>query len=485
MYNNNIAEEFRNLHQTEKGEENVTQDPVLLINKTLALFKPIDFRKEAGVNNSSDDLKRKDKIIICIDHLISKLEKSNFGITVRKGEVYLYNSQFWVALSEDLALFYMGEAAERMAMPQLEAKHHHFRKEMLQQLATSAFIPGIDQESKFTLINLTNGTFSITKDRQFIRNFRKEDFMTYQLPFEYNPETQAPIWQSYLDKVLPDKSLQQLLKEYVGYCFTRNIDFKLEKMLLLYGKGHNGKSVFHDVIIELFGRQNVTNFSLQDLTMDNGNSLAMSEGKLVNISSEISTKVKPDRLKQLASGEPLKGKKLYKDVKTIYDYPRFIFNCNLLPVTIENTDAFFRRFIIIPFEIKIDNEERDIYLARKIIEQELPGVLNWAIEGLRELIMNEKFSKSSKADQALNTFVRNSDPVQLFLDDSGYIPSEKRILRNKLYKEFKTYCMDSGYQYISATMFYQQLRGLGICVPDSNSGGKRYAYVEVANKTVD
>ncbi|OGV33881.1 MAG: hypothetical protein A3E88_06210 [Legionellales bacterium RIFCSPHIGHO2_12_FULL_35_11] len=112
------------------------------------------------------------------------------------------------------------------------------------------------------LINLENGTFEITPNGIQLNPFDRTDFMTYQLAFKYDPKATAPLFESYLDKVLPDKNLQFILAEYLGYVFIHPSVLKLEKTLLLYRTGANGKSVFYEIVKSLLGFQpvNATNF---------------------------------------------------------------------------------------------------------------------------------------------------------------------------------------------------------------------------------
>ena len=91
-------------------------------------------------------------------------------------------------------------------------------------------------------------TFEINGERQILRGFDKNDFLTYQLPFEYNPEAKAEKFNIFLSEVLIEKELQEVLSEYLGYIFIKNNVLKLEKVLLLYGGGQNGKSVLFDII---------------------------------------------------------------------------------------------------------------------------------------------------------------------------------------------------------------------------------------------
>ncbi len=65
---------------------------------------------------------------------------------------------------------------------------------------------------------------------------------------------------------MPEQELQNILAEYLGYVFIRTSTLKLEKTLLLYGSGANGKSVFYEIVRSLLGEQNTSEYSLQSLT---------------------------------------------------------------------------------------------------------------------------------------------------------------------------------------------------------------------------
>ena len=88
-----------------------------------------------------------------------------------------------------------------------------------------------------------------------------------------------------------------------GYIFVKTSVLKLEKMLVLFGTGANGKSVFYDILNALLGAENFSSYSLQNLTNDNGYYRAKIGNKLVNYSSEMSSKMENEYFKQLSSGE--------------------------------------------------------------------------------------------------------------------------------------------------------------------------------------
>ena len=94
---------------------------------------------------------------------------------------------------------------------------------------------------------------------------------------------------------------------------------------------------------------------------------AMIANKLVNYASEINGKVEASIFKQLVSGEPVEARLPYGNPFIMSDYAKLIFNCNDLPRDVEQTEAYFRRFLIIPFNVTIPEHVQDKQLAKKII----------------------------------------------------------------------------------------------------------------------
>jgi putative DNA primase/helicase len=147
-------------------------------------------------------------------------------------------------------------------------------------------------------------------------------------------------------------------------------------------------------------------------------------------------------------------------------------NCNLLPRETENTEAYFRRFLIIPFEVTIKEEERDPNLASRIIANELPGVFNWLLIGLKRLFEQQAFTKCEKAELALAEFRKQADTVQLFIDEFGYQPSTstKQSL-GSLYVSYEEFCRGDRLTPLGKSMFSKELEKKGFeKKPRTNTG---------------
>ena len=422
-------------------------------------------------------LTTKHYLIISIENLLDFAHKNRWGLCKNNDFIYLYNSSFWDEVDKEKFQKFLGEASEKMGVKKFDARYYQFREQLFKQFLATAYLPTPDINKETVLINLKNGTFEISPQGTQLRPFDRSDFLTYQLPFEYDPLATAPMFDKYLNRVIPDPERQNVLAEFMGYIFIKHGSktLKEEKALILYGTGANGKSVFFEIVNALLGNENVSSFSLQSLTNDNGYFRAKLGNKLVNYASEINGNLEASIFKQLVSGEPVEARLPYGNPFMLRQYSKLIFNCNELPKDVEHTNAYFRRFLIIPFDVTIPEAEQDKNLHTKIIENELSGVFNWVLKGLNRLLDQKKFSDCEAARAALEQYKIESNSIKLFLDENGYKPSSSNwILIKDIYPLYKGYCLEDGMKPFNKRNFIKQLQGLGIVIERNMYGNIAY-----------
>lgn len=479
-----IMNETSNLLEAiEVDKTNLIQNQVdNILNEMLKHIELVNFREYCKLDDDKDKLQKKHFLVACIEILLKTVDDKGFSLCRKSEFIYLFNSQYWENVNDETFKDFLGNVALKMGVNKFDAKHHLFKDELHKQFIADAGLKEIKPNKGTTLINLKNGTFEITSKKQILRAFKKSDFLTYQLPFAYDENAEAPQFKQFLDEVLPEAELQNILAEYLGYIFVKNSVLKLEKVLLLYGTGANGKSVLFEILMALLGSQNVANYSLQSLTAENGNSRAMLVNKLLNYASEINGKLESNIFKLLISGEPVEARLLYKNTQIISDYARFMFNCNELPKEVENTNAFFRRFIILPFRVTIPPSKQDKELSQRIIQTELSGVFNWVLGGLSRLLQNKNFTESSIVQNEVLQYQKESDSVMMFLEDENYKKSveQDRPLKD-VFLEYKSYCIDNGYRLCSNRTFSGRLRKNGFTVERKTYGNAVYIERNTSN----
>ncbi len=438
--------------------------------KLLSQIEPIDFHESAGVSESSKVPLSKCAIIV-IKELLDTAATNEWGLCNHNEVIYIFNGEYWQPIDKKNFKRFLADAAIAMGISELDAKYHKFKTDLYDQFVSEAILPAPEPRRNI-LINLRNGTFEITAGRQRLREHRPEDFLTYQLPFEYDPEAKCPLFRKYLWDVLPDLDCRKILAEFMGFIFTTNL--KIEKALFLYGTGSNGKSVFFDVMNAVIGRENISSYSLQTLTRENSYERADISTKLLNYSTEINEKMDVDMFKKLASREPVQARHIYGHPFTMSDYScKLIFNCNVLPTEIERTNAFFRRLLIIPFNRVFMESEQNINLAQEIIASELSGVFNWILGGLNRLLEQERFTESEVVRQQMEEYRKESDSVALFLDDRGIgFGIDKTIPLSVMYLDYANFCKEFGFSPLSVIKMSKRLRASGLVMVKMNYGMK-------------
>lgn len=371
--------------------------------------------------------------------------------------VSIYTGSHWEEVKPQQWKDFVGLCAEKCGVPP-------------SQLGTPPFMNLLYESVAFNLsqyrrqhvpdgemwLNMRNGTLVVRADGTILlRDHQKEDLFTYTLPYCYDAHATCELWQRFLDRVLPETESQKVLAEFVGYCMHK--PHSMEKMLMLYGNGQNGKSVTLEVIESLLGSQNVSYLSLSDLTNDVVKRSAI-EGKMVNISHESGKDVNANVLKQLTSGERVLIKYLYRNPYETSNYGKLIAAFNQLPRA-ENTLGFFRRLIILPFSVTITEEEKDVELSRKL-RQELSGILNWVLAALPDLMCRKRFTHSSVCQRALEQYALQSDNVRLFLNEMCEEADIETPVR-ELYAAYCDYCRDLSLRYLGRNKFIARLESLG------------------------
>lgn len=416
------------------------------INKESEDFQKFESLK-AKINRVK--VKRQEYSVLVIQVFKRMVLKKDLDLKVFNKEIFFYNGKYWQNITEERFTSFLSNVAEKMGLTELIYEHHTFGNDLIKQFTHKNFSQAISGGGA-TCINLQNGTFKFFKGKGKLHTHNKKDNLHYVLPFEYNEKATCPIFKEYLEFCLPDEDKRKVIQEFLGYVFTPNEVLNLEKCLLLYGDGSNGKSVLHRVVNELLGKVNISTYSIPQLTdKQKGEYYTVNlQNKLLNYCSD--TKGAFDDtgvFKQLVSGEKVTGRHPAGRPIEFVNNAKFIFNVNLLPSNTENVHGFFRRFEIIDFNVTIPDDKKDRQLHTKIIENELSGVFNWILEGLERLLRNKCLTYCKANKEALERFKMKSDNVREFINDENFqvvSDIENGIIFQSLFNSYKSWIDENG-----------------------------------------
>lgn len=333
-------------------------------------------------------------------------------------------------------------------------------------------------QSKVLLVNnslmvFRNCVYDISSGSE--RSFSPECVSFSSVPYDHDGGARCFRWMQFLDEVLPHKSYQQILQEFIGALFVDRHKVKIEKLLILKGSGSNGKSVVFEVVTQLLGRSNVSNFGLDELLgsgQERKRNVATMNGKRLNYASETQQFVvdgSSGSLKALISGEPMEARAMYGDNFTAYDIPLIMINTNHMPEIRDYSHGMRRRLMLLPFEVEIPRWKQDASLASEL-SKELPGIFNWAMEGLSRFRKNGyKFTENKVLQRMVDECHADSSSVLRFMLACGY-ERESPVLKDavpiwtpysELYEEYRRWCITNDESPESKISFSRALSGAG------------------------
>lgn len=258
-------------------------------------------------------------------------------------------------------------------------------------------------------INVRNGMLSLSN---FTLHPHSPEFLsTVQIPTEYDLNATAPHFMAFIkDITIDDSQLIGVHQELVGYWLTS--ETKAEKAVYYYGSGANGKSVMASIVHALVGEDNVSSVPLSEFSQTFGMESLI--GKSLNIAAENEMggkALRTENFKAIVSGDNITVNIKYRPSISYTPFCRLLFLVNSLPDSMDVTNGYFRKLMIIPFKRTFGKEERNVNL-KQLLLKELSGILNWAIDGLRRLRSNNyQFSHCSAIEDCHRAYFAEQNPV--------------------------------------------------------------------------
>ncbi len=406
-------------------------------------------------------------------YIVESFKKNNENYAFNN-EFYFYNGSYWEKKNEFIIKKCLQDFASNFITDSKYYKPYRRVDDMYAQAKLDLYS---EYETNRNVLNFPNGTYDL-QTLEF-REHRKEEFIKYVLPYNYDPNAECPKWINFINEILPEEDLQRLISEVLAYPIA---NIHLEKLPYFQGFGRNGKSVLLEVISNVLGKNNVSNVPLANILKNDGLALQQMENKLINITAEnIPTISDSSVLKAYISGEALMIKKLYHDSYSSTNYPQTILASNHLPQNNDYSKGYYDRLLFIPFNYTIPDDKINPCLKDELCV-ELPGICNWLLEGVKTLRKNNKFSYSKTVEALKNEYRLESDCVNMFLNEKWYIPSKNnKQLLSQLYNEFERFSNENGYKTMTKRTFSSRLRGLGFKVEKSGTDNQMNVWLQIGS----
>lgn len=296
-------------------------------------------------------------------------------------------------------------------------------------------------------VSLNNGLLHLGPGREFVPH-TPALFCTSSLPFDYDPAAASPeTWIEFLTGTWPGDegaACALLLAEWFGYCLSR--DMSLHKMMWLIGPRRSGKGLISRVLEGLLGEDATCNPTLGSLGEKRGAQVLI-EARLAVIGdarlgrrNDQSSIV--ERLLSISGGDKQTIHRVYQTDWTGRLALKFMLLSNELPSLADASGALLGRLLLLPTVFSHFGRE-DRFLESRI-RRELPGILNWALDGLERLNAQGRFTEPAASRDILAGFRAISSPVTAFIADRCEVGVNGSIERDRLYSEYLAWAEEEG-----------------------------------------
>ena len=397
-----------------------------------------------------------------------------------KFAVYMKNTAHIVKINSQLHIYKEGiytngykeiEADMIQHIPNLKKMQ---RREVLDYME---LIVEEKQPSEANLIAFNNGVYDIMTGE--LKPFSTEIVITNKIPWDYDPDAYSELADSTLNKLsCGDSAIRALLEECIGYCFYRRNE--LGKAFILTGDKSNGKSTFLDCVKAILGEKNISALDLKEL--GDRFTTSMMFGKLANIGDDISDDFMQGSqvsiFKKIVTGNRIKAERKGQDPFEFNPFIKLLFSANDIPRMKDKTGAVLRRLVIIPFNATFGKSDPDYdpFIKYKLIQKEsIEYLISLGVEGLKRVIINDEFTKSTKVQNQLNEYEEENNPIIAFIADSGIDMIENEPT-NEVYKRYQVFCADNAMTPMSNIVFSKQINkrlGLEISIVKLNGQTRR------------
>lgn len=307
------------------------------------------------------------------------------------------------------------------------------------------------------LVNVANGMLDLEKFT--LLPHRADYYLRTQVATAFDPYAECPLWLKTVRDIFEDDVAKiMVLQEFMGNLLLPTCRY--EKCAFFFGTGSNGKSTVLDVITWLLGEDNVSALSLD--AMSQQFSLVSLRGKMLNSATEVDTKDKAgtENLKKIISGDLLSSDTKFGRQVTFRTYCKCIFAMNTPPTITDKAYGFVRKIIVLNFNRRFAEHERDKYLRDKLRENELSGILNWAVEGARRLIAQGRFSDSETLRRDASEFMAKMNNILSFVLERCILHADIHQDSGELFKEYKDWADERLYRKVGHGKFNDQLESL-------------------------
>ncbi len=353
------------------------------------------------------------------------------------------------------------------------------RNNMLQDSKDVYFFSNEQLDVNDYLLNVQNGTLDLSEDALKFVEHRPDMLLSKICNAEYDPTADCKEWKKFLMEIMQDDKEKILyLQKIAGLSLTGNTE--QETCFILYGSTtRNGKSTFCETLIHLLGDYALT-MKPESLAVKQNLDSRQASGDIARLAgcrfcnaSEPPKRMLFDTalLKSLLGRDSITARHLHQREFSFIPKFKLVINTNYLPTITDDTVFSSGRINVISFDRHFEAQEQDKDLKNRLRDkQELSGILNWCIEGLR-LYRKEGLKPPEAVQTATNTYRTDSDKIGNFINEC-LTKTGRNSKAKDIYEAYAKWCDDNGYGCENKGNFFAELKAKGLFMNSGTVDGR-------------
>ena len=395
-------------------------------------------------------------------------------VRINDSEFWRYNGKHWEAMTNDSLrgqiIKVVEEVREKLGLP-LQTVNATAQVEFILRGLVSAESDVFRRTSDpLPVLNCLNGELWIGEDGSYeLTSHKYSSYLTSVLNVEYDPEATCPKWDKSIAEIFDNtkdtEGMVRHIEEFMGYVLQPYKD--IASWWLFKGQGSNGKSLVCDILAELAGNA-VLPCSLKDLDPNkNAHAMANLPGKLMVYDDDLDvTTTLPDGvLKKISERKRLEANPKNKPAFQFISVATPIMLANKWPLIRDVSNGTRRRAQVVPFTRIFTKAQMDKTLARTLKRDEMPGILNRCLVGLRRLRERGDFEAPRPCLHAADDWLRSGNSFAGFVEDCLEDTENDKdfVYLSELYAAYTQWTRDNGVTYtLQKSHFKENLTNFGI-----------------------
>jgi len=353
------------------------------------------------------------------------------------------------------------------------------RNNMLQDSRDLSYFTNEQLDVNDYILNVQNGTLDLSGDKPIFMEHSPDMLLSKICNVNYELGAKCEVWEKFINEIMQnDKSKIEYLQKIAGLSLTGNTSE--ETAFILYGSTtRNGKSTFCETLIYLLGDYALTmrpetlaTKQNTDSRQANGDVARLCGCRFVN-ASEPPKRMLFDTalLKSLLGRDSITARFLHQREFEFIPKFKLVINTNYLPVITDDTIFSSGRLNVVSFDRHFEPHEQDKHLKDKLRrKEELSGILNWCLEGLR-LYRKDGLKAPEAVQKATNAYRADSDKIGNFINEC-LKKTDTNSKAKEIYDCYVKWCSDNGYGIENKGNFFAEMKNKGLFATSGTVTGK-------------